>query len=56
MVEGDFAKMPELRGWKFPGLSNAWDLAPSVAGDRFGEGVEVTEEAAGVLPPRRLFP
>lgn len=43
-LEGDFAKVPKHRGQKFPGLSSAWDLAPSVAGDHFGKGVEVPEE------------
>lgn len=55
-MEGDFAKVPEHRGQKFPGLSSAWDLAPSAAGDCFGKGVEVPEEAVGVFPSCQPFP
>ena len=49
-MEGDFAKVPGHRGQKFPGPSSARDLAPSAAGDRFGKGVEVPEEAGGSFP------
>ena len=54
--KGTSAEVPEHRGQKFPGLSSAWDLTPSAAGDRFGKGVEVPEEAVGVFPPRWPFP